>query len=148
MGTPSRPVSWDSKTPIGEVMVVDPKALVRISVCKALAASGFETIPAGDGAEAVAQYQAKRDAISLVILDVAVPGAGGIEAARRIRAINPSAKIIMTGRNQEISLLDPQPDAFIAKPFRLGPFFEALQRVLRVERRQRARWTGMDAPCP
>ena len=77
MGTLSRPISWDSKKPIGKVMVVDPKVLVRVSLCRTLAASGFEAIPAGDGAEAVAQYQATRDAISLVIMDIAVPGAGG-----------------------------------------------------------------------
>jgi CheY-like chemotaxis protein len=146
MGTLSRPISWESKTAIGKVMVVDPKILVRISVCRALADSGYEAMQARDGTEAVAQYQANRDAISLVIMDIGMPEAGGIEAAREIRAINPSAKIIYTDGNPELGSIDPEIDAFLSKPFTLGPFFETLQQVLKVERRQHPHRPRVDAP--
>lgn len=145
MATLSRPVSWDSHRPIGKVLVVEPGILVRISVCKVLAESGFESIQARDGAEAVAQYQASRHGISLVILDVGMPGAQGLEAARRIRAMDPAAKIIMTDGRPGPAPVEPRPDAFLSKPFRLGPLFATLEEVLKVERRRDPHRLGLDS---
>jgi two-component system chemotaxis response regulator CheY len=129
-------------------MVVDQQLQVRIAACKALAAAGYEAIPAGDGAEAVERYQANRGAIALVILDLGMPGTEGVEAARQIRAINPAAKIIMTLGQGGALPLDPKPDAALSKPFKLGPFFDAVQQVLRVERRRDAYRLGPRPPSP
>jgi DNA-binding response OmpR family regulator len=148
MATLSKPVSWDSRTPIGKVMVVDRQLQVRISVCRALAASGFEAIPAGDGPEAVERYQANRDAISLVVMDIGLPESEGVEAARQIRAINPAAKIIMTLAQDGAVPLDPRPDACLPKPLRLGAFFDVVQQVLRVERRRNANRMEPGPPPP
>lgn len=136
MGSASRLVSWDSRTPIGKVMVVDDEALVRMSVTRLLAHSGFEVIQASDGLDAVEQYQADQDGISLVIMDIVMPRLGGIEAAKKIRAINPAAKVILTDGRPEAVPAEATPNAFLRKPFRLGSFCEVVQEVLRVERRR------------
>jgi CheY-like chemotaxis protein len=135
MGTVSQPIAWDTRLPIGPVMVVDDEVLVRVDLCKVLAASGLDTVQAGDGQEAVERYQAHRDTISLVILDASTPRLGGVEAAQIIRNLNPSAKVILTHRDQE-PVGPGQADAVLAKPLTLGVFCDALQKVLKVERRR------------
>jgi len=131
----SRPIAWDTRQPIGPVLVVDDEVMVRVGLCKVLADSGLDTVQAGDGQDAVAQYRTRPDAISLVILDAATPPMGGVEAVRLIRGLNPTAKVILTHRNQAPAS-PVQADAVLAKPLTLGVFCDALQKVLKVERRR------------
>jgi len=139
MGAMHRPIAWDTRRPIGKVMVVDDEVLVRVSICKVLAESGLEAIQAGDGLEALQQYQAHREDISLVIMDAGMPRMGGAETAQIIRELDPSAKVILTG---SAGAPEPGMDALLAKPFTLGSFCEVLQRVLKVERRHESRQPG------
>jgi two-component system chemotaxis response regulator CheY len=134
MGTLAKLVSWESREPIGKVMVVDDKIMARLSVSRILAASGFEVIQARDGLEALAQFQVNPRDVSLVIMDMPAPG--GIEAVNRIREINPSAKVLLAGGRTELMATDAQPDAVLPKPLRLGSFCETVQELLKVERRR------------
>ena len=76
------------------VLVVDDDRAVRTVLCDVLAEEGFDVVGAGaDGIEAVELAAAlEPDAI---LLDVRMPRLGGIEAARKIRPLNPSVRLIM-----------------------------------------------------
>jgi two-component system NarL family response regulator len=77
------------------VLIADDQALFRRGLSVVLGSEqGIEVVAdAGDGEEAIAM--ASDLAPDVVLLDVRMPRVGGIEAARRIREILPSTKILM-----------------------------------------------------
>ena len=76
-----------------KILVVDDEPDVRAVLVAWLAASGFETREAGNGAEAVAAVQAERPAV--ILLDVAMPRQGGMAALPELKRIAPDIPVIM-----------------------------------------------------
>ena len=78
---------------IGRVLVVDDEAQTRAMLTELITQQGYRVRTAADGAAAV---RAVLDmAPDVVLLDIAMPGLGGIEALTAIRAIAPEVKVIM-----------------------------------------------------
>jgi len=75
------------------ILVVDDEPAMRRALRATLSASGFIIEEARNGEEAV-ELVAKRS-VDLVLLDSNMPGMGGVEACRRIRALAPGAGIVM-----------------------------------------------------
>ena len=73
--------------------MVDDEPEIRAVLAACLAAAGFETSQAGDGAEAVAAVQAERPAV--ILLDVTMPRTGGLEALPELKRIAPDVPVIM-----------------------------------------------------
>jgi DNA-binding NarL/FixJ family response regulator len=76
------------------IMLVDDHAIVREGYRSLLQKQPRLQVvaEAGDGAEAYRLY--KEASPDLVIMDLTMPGLGGIEAIRRIRAWDPAARIL------------------------------------------------------
>ena len=77
------------------VLVVDDHALFRRGICEVLGEEeGIEVVGAcEDGASAAAA--AEQLVPDVVLMDVRMPGSGGIEATRRLAASLPSARVIV-----------------------------------------------------
>ena len=77
-----------------EILVVDDQRLVRRCICAKLnAIEGFEvTAEAASGEEA--RDLARRLKFDVILMDLNMPGIGGLEATRRVLSANPDAKII------------------------------------------------------
>src|ERR1700730_15380543 len=75
------------------VLVVDDEPSLRRALRTSLTASGFAVEEARNGDEALGTV--KRNRFDLVLLDINMPGIGGIDACRRIRGMSPHAGIIM-----------------------------------------------------
>ena len=67
------------------ILVVDDDNLVRLMLQDALAAAGFEAVPAGDGDSALRSFTALQP--DLVLLDVIMPGKDGCETCREMRSL-------------------------------------------------------------
>ncbi len=67
------------------ILVVDDDNLVRLMLQDALAAAGFEAVPAGDGDSALRSFTALQP--DLVLLDVIMPGKDGCETCREMRTL-------------------------------------------------------------
>jgi two-component system KDP operon response regulator KdpE len=98
-----------------------------------LTASGFAIEEAPSGEEAIAML-GKRS-FDLVLLDVNMPGMGGVETCREVRARLPRIGIIMVtvrdSENDMVKALEAGADDYITKPVRLRELIARLQAVRR-----------------
>jgi two-component system chemotaxis response regulator CheY len=102
------------------LLVVDDALFMRRLIRDVAAEAGWEVAgEAADGAEAVACYERLRP--DLVTMDLVMPVMGGLEALRRIRALDPEASVVVvTALDQKQALLDSIRDGaldFVVKPF-------------------------------
>jgi DNA-binding response OmpR family regulator len=118
------------------VLVVDDDQRVRTMVSWQLEADGFAVTEAGDGADALAQIE--RDRPDLMVLDLSLPGIGGLDVLRRVRAAEGTAPplpvIVLSGRSGEtdrIIGLDLGADDYLVKPFSPGELAARVRSVLR-----------------
>jgi CheY-like chemotaxis protein len=117
--------------PLGTVLVVDDDSMVRECVAVCFSSLGFNVIQASDGVNALEIYRAEGDGISLVFMDIVMPGMDGITATQKIREINPSAKVILSsGGTAGHVLSDANPNAFLPKPYKHQTFCDVVRRVM------------------
>jgi len=100
-------------------MIVDDSKISRVMIAGHLAKTNFEVCAeAKDAAEAVEMFDKHRPAI--VTMDMNLPDADGIECSRRIRSIDPDAKIIMISAMKDAGLMAAGREAgissFLQKP--------------------------------
>lgn len=102
-----------------KILVADDEALIRRLVCDFLHKSGYETVEAVNGAEAIEIFKNSKD-ISLVICDIMMPEADGWEVCKRIRETSTVPILMLTARSQEFDELmsfESGADDFVTKPF-------------------------------
>src|SRR5260370_34557656 len=80
-------------------MIVDDKTDIRLALQIALSTRGFEVAEAGSGEEALEKLQT--EAPDIILLDVNMPGMGGLHACRSIRASSPARIIVMSAQRSE-----------------------------------------------
>lgn len=116
-----------------KILIVDDAAFMRMMIKDILTKNGFEVVgEAADGAQAISLYQELQP--DLVTMDITMPEMDGITALKEIKAVNPSAKIIMcSAMGQQAMVIDAiQAGArdFIVKPFQADRVIEAINKVL------------------
>lgn len=114
-------------------LVVDDEWSFRRVLRTSLASSGFAIEEARSGEEAVAILA--QSAFDLVLLDVNMPGIGGVEACREIRALMPKIGIVMVtvqdGESEIVKALEAGADDYVTKPIRFRELVARLRAVLR-----------------
>jgi len=132
-GPPPVPAAADWRG-AGTVLVVDDEPLVRDVAEAMLRRSGLEVVTAADGDEAVRVYAADPDRFALVLLDLTMPRMSGVEVFRQIRAIRPSAAIVlMSGYSEDEAagrFTGKGLAGFVEKPFSPADLSETMRRVL------------------
>ncbi len=120
------------------MLVVDDDEGVRTGVTWALEADGFEVTAVGDGIAALELLESSPP--SLVVLDLSLPGIGGLDILRRLRASREQGGpyrlpvIVLSGRDGEtdrIVGLDLGADDYLVKPFSPGELAARARSVLR-----------------
>ena len=131
--------------PVIRILVVDDESAIRRALRPPLIELGFQVVEASRGEEAIQQLRAA--AVDVVLLDMNMPGIGGMETLRRIRALAPRLPILMlTVRDQEedkVAALDLGADDYVTKPFSTR---ELIARIRTAVRRVRAPIRAEDAP--
>jgi two-component system KDP operon response regulator KdpE len=116
----------------GRVLVVDDEPQIRRVVRTALTAQGYEVADARTGEDALIAMRDSR--FDLVLLDMNMPGMGGLEACRRIRENSEVAIIMLTVRDDEkdkIAALDAGADDYVTKPFSMPELLARIRAALR-----------------
>jgi DNA-binding response OmpR family regulator len=114
------------------VLVVDDEPIVREVVATYLRREGYRTVEAADGT--AAQAVLSRQTPALVVLDLMLPGIGGLELCRWIRARSEVPVIMLTARGDEadrIVGLDLGADDYVTKPFSPRELVARVRSVLR-----------------
>ena len=114
------------------ILVVDDHPLVRDGIVSLLRARHEDVVgEAGDGAGAVAL--ARKLCPDLVLMDIRMPGMGGLEATRRIKAELPEIKIVMlTVSDDDADLYEAiksGADGYLLKSLSSDEFFGLLAGV-------------------
>lgn len=121
---------------LGTLLVVDDEQLIRSAARRLLQRLGYATLLAECGEEALAIYARRKDEISLVLLDLAMPGMGGVETLQRLQAQAPDLKVVVcSGDGHEslpAALLRACGVAFLRKPFELDELQRTIQTLLAV----------------
>jgi CheY-like chemotaxis protein len=104
-----------------EVLVVDDSPMVHLLLKAVLPRHGLAVSGASCGEEALEIYRRRRDAISLVLLDVHMPGMDGPQTLSALRQLDPAVRCcFMSADSGDYSveeLMGLGGMAFLAKPF-------------------------------
>jgi DNA-binding response OmpR family regulator len=114
------------------VLVVDDEPTIREIVAGYLKRDGYRTLEAADGNRA--RELLERDPPDLVVLDVMLPGADGLELCRWIRSRSRLPVIMLTARGEEsdrIVGLELGADDYVTKPFSPRELAARVRTVLR-----------------
>ncbi|MBU3689445.1 MAG: DNA-binding response regulator [Acidimicrobiales bacterium mtb01] len=114
------------------VLVVEDEESFVEALRVGLAREGFRVEVARDGVEAVTRFDVVRP--DLVLLDVMLPKASGIDVCRQIRKKSQVPIIMVTAKSSEIDTvvgLEVGADDYITKPYRLTELVARMRAVLR-----------------
>jgi DNA-binding response OmpR family regulator len=114
------------------VLVVDDEPTVREIVGQYLTRDGFRVVSAGDGREVMDLVELESP--DLIVLDIMLPGIGGLELCRSIRARRAIPVILLTARGEEtdrIVGLELGADDYVTKPFSPRELVARVRAVLR-----------------
>jgi two-component system KDP operon response regulator KdpE len=129
----------------GNILITDDDADLRRVLRRTLDALGFSVAESSNGEEAIREVDRRR--FDAVVMDVNMPGVGGVEACRQIRKKDPHLQILMlTVRDREadkIEGFDAGADDYITKPFSV---LELAARLRSAVRRSGA--VAAEAPTP
>jgi DNA-binding response OmpR family regulator len=121
--------------PRERILVVDDEAGIRDLVGSYLRDEGFAVDEAVDGEAALARFAERVP--DLVILDLRLPGMGGLDVLREIRRTSPVYVIVLTARADETDKLiglELGADDYITKPFSPRELVARVRAVLRRRR--------------
>lgn len=117
----------------GKILIVDDDARLRRALHGSLHSLGFEITESPNGE--VALRETKNQKFDVVLLDINMPGMGGIEACRELRRSNPQIQILMlTVRENEedkVKALDAGADDYVTKPFSVPELMARIRSAIR-----------------
>ena len=115
-----------------KILVVDDEPQIRRMMRATLTGSGHQVDEARTGEEALEKFRAFLP--DLVLLDLNMPGMGGLEACRAMRVGSDVPIIILTVRNAEkekVEALDAGADDYVSKPFGMQELLARIRAALR-----------------
>lgn len=118
------------------VLLVDDESAIRRAIRPTLMELGFEVLEASRGEEGIQQLRSAT--VDVVLLDINMPGIGGIETLRRIRSFAPRLPILMLtvqdGEEEKVEALESGADDYVTKPFSTRELIARIRAAIRGSR--------------
>lgn len=103
---------------------------MRMRLSNLLRQAGHEVLEANNGLQALEVYEAHKP--DLVFMDITMPEMDGIEALKRLRALDPEARVVMcTALGQQSMVIEAVKSGakdFIVKPFQPERVLQAVEK--------------------
>jgi two-component system KDP operon response regulator KdpE len=116
----------------GKILVVDDDPQIRRVMKATLVGHSYEVVEARTGEDALETIP--KESPNLILLDMNMPGIGGLETCRAIRAGADTPVIILSVRNTEkdkVAALDAGADDYVTKPFGIEELLARIRAALR-----------------
>jgi two-component system KDP operon response regulator KdpE len=114
------------------ILVVDDEPQLRRAMKATLTDLGYSVMEAKTGEEALELL--RHEAADLILLDLNMPGIGGLETCRALREHSDTPIIILSVRNTErdkVQALDAGADDFVTKPFGIQELLARIRAAIR-----------------
>jgi CheY-like chemotaxis protein len=119
----------------GLVLVIDDEDPVLRFATGMLATLGFDAVVAADGPRALEVFRRHRDQLTLVLLDLTVPGMDGDDLLSALERERPDLPVVLSsgydGSDQDARFASRPVAGFLQKPYRLQEMRAILQDALR-----------------
>jgi DNA-binding response OmpR family regulator len=113
---------------------VEDEEMLRTMMMMLLESKGYRVLTASDGEEGIELYQQRRHDIQLVLSDYGLPKLNGAELFRRVRALDPHARVILASGFYEpqlrADLVREGIAQLLSKPYRAATVLNAIRTVL------------------
>lgn len=121
---------------LATILVVDDESSIRQALRVTLGTLGFDVAEAATGEQALALIRAVHTAYyDAVLLDMNMPGMGGMTACREIRRISPRLPILMLtirdNQDDKVEALDSGADDYVTKPFHMRELTARVRAAIR-----------------
>jgi len=116
------------------LLVVDDEEHILSTARRALEKHHYQVLVASTGEEALRVFTENAGAIKMVLTDMLMPGMGGLNLIRALRALQPELKIVACSgfdhdeKKAELAALGIKD--VLAKPFTTSQLLKTLRRVL------------------
>lgn len=121
-----------------EVLIAEKDKLLRLMMAKLLQVSGYRVHTCGDGSQAL--NLVARQSFDLVITDLMMAGADGMEVLKFVKKVQPRTKVIMvTDTPSSETLLEAKYEgaySYLRKPLQLRQFLLILRDAIEHSRLQ------------
>ena len=115
----------------GSVLIVDDEKNMRKTLADILQSEGYEVATAATGEEAI--DLCSKQGYDVVLLDVRMPGIGGVETFRRLRRHQEGVRVILMSAygvdELKRAALDEGAIAFLAKPLQVEQVVKLIGEV-------------------
>jgi two-component system KDP operon response regulator KdpE len=120
-------------TSVIRVLVVDDEPAIRRALRPPLEALGFEVTEVSRGEKALQVLRAEN--FDCVLLDVNMPGIGGVETLKRIRVFAPRLPVLMLtvrdSEDEKVRALELGADDYVTKPFSVRELVARMRTAVR-----------------
>ncbi len=118
----------------GTILLVDDEEIITYTGEQMLKKLGYNVIVAENGKKAIDIFEKEHKNIDLVLLDMVMPGMGGMETFDRLKELDSNVRVLLSSGysldGQAREIMDRGCNGFIQKPFTLNTISQKVREIL------------------
>ncbi len=121
----------------GTVLIIEDEDMVRLTTGKFIKRCGYDILAASGGREGIELYKEKKNEISLVLLDMVMPGISGLDVFKELLKIDPDVSVLLTsgfhGDERVREAISHGVKGFIQKPYTMEGLSKKLSQLIKIK---------------